>query len=71
MIAAGISSIMVAHLNVPSLDPSGKPMSISKAAVHDLLKTQMGFNGLVLTDAMNMKGVAEYKGIKNADLEAF
>ena len=71
LIAAGISSIMVAHLNVPSLDPSGKPMSISKAAVHDLLKTQMGFNGLVVTDAMNMKGVAEYKGIKNADLEAF
>ena len=71
LISAGLSSVMVAHLNIPAIDPSGLPMSLSEKAIQDLLIDQMGFNGLVLTDAMNMKGVADYEGVKNADLAAF
>jgi beta-glucosidase-like glycosyl hydrolase/CubicO group peptidase (beta-lactamase class C family) len=71
LMGAGLSSVMVAHLNIPAIDPSGLPMSLSKKAIQEVLLNQMGFNGLVLTDAMNMKGVADYQGVKNADLAAF
>ena len=50
------SAIMTAHLNVPALDPSGKPASLSKKISTDLLRNQLGFKGLVFTDALGMKG---------------
>jgi beta-N-acetylhexosaminidase len=57
----GLSSIMVAHLYVPSLDTTkNRATTLSPYIVNDLLKTQMGFKGLVFTDALNMKGVANY-----------
>ena len=49
---------MVAHLSVPALDKPGMPSSMSKKVVTDLLKEKMGFKGLVITDALNMKGAA-------------
>lgn len=52
----GIDGIMVGHLNVPALDASGKPASLSKKITTDLLKDEMGFSGLVFTDALAMKG---------------
>lgn len=55
-IDAGMSGIMVGHLAVPSLDPSGMPASMSYPIISDLLKQQMGFKGLVFTDALEMKG---------------
>ena len=62
-IASGISGIMVAHLFIPSLDST--PLlaaTLSKKIVTDLLKDSMQFNGLVFTDALNMKGVSlDYK----------
>lgn len=57
MIEAGVGSIMVAHLNVPVLDPSGVPSTLSKPIVTNLLRKELGFNGLIVTDAMNMRGV--------------
>ncbi|MDI1354896.1 MAG: glycoside hydrolase family 3 N-terminal domain-containing protein [bacterium] len=55
----GLASIMVAHLNVPSLDTSKNlPTTLSPRVVTDLLKTEMGFKGLIFTDALNMKGVS-------------
>ena len=57
MIKAGIGGIMVAHLNVPALDPSGVPSTLSKPIVTDLLRDGLGFKGLIVTDAMNMRGV--------------
>lgn len=55
---AGHGGIMVAHLEVPSLDPdAGKPSSLSKPIITDLLKEQFNFNGLVFTDGLAMKGV--------------
>ena len=53
---AGLSAVMVGHLKVPALDPSGTPTSLSKKVSTDLLKGTMGFKGLVFTDALAMKG---------------
>ncbi len=59
LIQGGLMSMMVAHLHVPSLDSTPNlPSTLSKPIVTDLLKTQMGFNGLIFTDALNMKGVS-------------
>lgn len=60
LINDGVGSMMVAHLNVPSLDTtSNLPSTLSRPIVTDLLKNKMGFEGLVFTDALNMKGVAD------------
>tara|TARA_R110002049_G_scaffold61931_1_gene166028 strand:+ start:275 stop:3211 length:2937 start_codon:yes stop_codon:yes gene_type:complete len=59
LINAGINGIMVAHLNIPALDPSGKPSTLSKAIITDLLQDKLGFKGLIITDAMRMKGVTK------------
>jgi len=58
-IHAGVGAIMVAHLNIPALDPSGTPASISKPIVTHWLRDSLGFNGLIFTDALNMKGLAQ------------
>ena len=61
LIKEGLSSVMVAHLNVPSLEPrEGHPSSLSKHIVTDMLKDSLGFNGLVFSDALNMKGVIKH-----------
>jgi beta-N-acetylhexosaminidase len=61
IIKEGIGSIMVAHLNLPSLDTtSGLPSTLSHVIINDLLKNDLGFKGLIVTDAMNMKGVTKY-----------
>ena len=57
----GLSSIMVAHLFVPNLDTTkNRATTLSPYIVTDLLKKQLGFQGLVFTDALNMKGVANF-----------
>ena len=61
LFAEGLSSIMVAHLFVPNLDSTkNRATTLSPYIVNDLLKTQLGFQGLVFTDALNMKGVASF-----------
>ena len=58
IINSGVGGVMVAHLNIPALDPTeGLPSTLSKPIVSGLLKDELGFEGLVVTDAMNMKGV--------------
>ncbi|MDB5101555.1 MAG: beta-lactamase [Cyanobacteria bacterium RYN_339] len=57
-IEAGVKSIMVGHLAVPALDENGLPASMSTRMVADLLRGQMGFKGLVVTDALNMGAIA-------------
>ncbi|MBE0422706.1 MAG: serine hydrolase [Lutibacter sp.] len=67
-----LASIMIAHLNVPSLEPEkGVPTSISHKVVTELLKEKMGFNGLIFTDALNMKGAANFAKPGDIDLAAF
>lgn len=72
LIPAGLASVMVAHLNVPSLESRpGFPSSLSKKIVDGLLKQKLQFNGLIFTDALEMKGVANYAESGNVDLSAF
>ncbi|MFY7810256.1 MAG: glycoside hydrolase family 3 N-terminal domain-containing protein [Flavobacterium sp.] len=72
LINSGLSSIMVAHLNVPSLEKrQNYPSSISYDIVTNLLKEELKFNGLIITDALNMKGASNFKSPGDIDLEAF
>ncbi|MCZ8329797.1 MAG: serine hydrolase [Flavobacterium sp.] len=71
MIDEGMVSVMVAHLNVPSLEfRDGHPSSLSYNVVTNLLKQEMGFDGLIFTDALNMKGASNFKKPGEIDLEA-
>lgn len=65
----GRSGVMVGHLNVPAIDPSNTPSSLSKLISTDLLKNEMGFEGLTFTDALTMGGASQ-KGQDNC-LRAF
>jgi beta-glucosidase-like glycosyl hydrolase/CubicO group peptidase (beta-lactamase class C family) len=61
LIFNGLSGVMTAHLSVPALDPGeDMPASLSGIIVDSLLKKQMGFKGLVFTDALNMRAVTRY-----------
>jgi len=67
-----MAGVMVAHLNVPSLEKEvGVPSSLSHHIVTDILKEKLGFKGLVFTDALGMKGVANFKEPGEVDLAAF
>ncbi len=72
LINEGAGCVMTAHLNLPSLDSTSKlPSTLSPVIINDLLKSQLGFKGLVITDAMNMKGVTKYFNPGEADAKAF
>jgi len=72
LIEAGLSSVMIAHLNVPSLELRANfPSSLSKNIVTNLLQKDLEFNGLVFTDALNMKGASNFKKPGEIDLAAF
>ena len=58
LIAAGLPAIMTAHTIYEALDPA-MPASVSRAIVHDLLRREMGFVGVITTDAIGMKGVLD------------
>lgn len=65
LINDGIGGVMVGHLDVPSLDKSGLPASLSPIVTSQLLKQQMSFDGLVFTDALEMKGARSPDGTNN------
>ncbi|MEJ1196215.1 MULTISPECIES: glycoside hydrolase family 3 protein [unclassified Streptomyces] len=56
-IAAGVDSIMTAHLQVPALDPSNEPATLSPTILQGVLRDELGFDGVIVTDALNMQGV--------------
>jgi beta-N-acetylhexosaminidase len=73
-IAAGVDSVMVAHVTVPALDPDPNHVAtISPAVVSDLLQKQLGFQGLVVTDALDMAGLTKLfaNDVGRAAVEAF
>ncbi|MDR6736892.1 glycoside hydrolase family 3 N-terminal domain-containing protein [Sphingobacterium sp. 2149] len=71
LIKAGAPAVMVAHMNIPSLDDTpNMPSSISKKVVTDLLRNELGFKGLTVTDAMDMKGVKKFFPNGEADVQA-
>lgn len=59
-IDAGLSCVMVGHLAVPAIDPECLPGAVSEVVIKDLLREELGFRGLVLTDALNMQGAEGY-----------
>lgn len=72
LFSEGLESVMVAHLNVPALEPRPNyPSSISYNVVTNVLQKDLGFNGLVFTDALNMKAASNYLKPGEIDLEAF
>src|SRR5690606_8336295 len=72
LINEGLSSVMVAHLNVPGLEPQPNlPSSLSKTIITDILKRDLKFTGLIFTDALNMKGASNHQGPGDIDLAAF
>ncbi|MDF1574260.1 MAG: glycoside hydrolase family 3 N-terminal domain-containing protein [Bacteroidales bacterium] len=57
----GLTGVMVAHLRVPELDDrENRATTLSRPAITGLLKEEMGFRGLIITDALNMKGLSSY-----------
>ncbi len=69
---AGVASVMTAHLNIPVLEVNPVlPSSLSKNVVTNLLQKKLGFNGLVFTDGLNMKGASNYAKAATVNLTAF
>lgn len=67
----GLGSVMVAHLNIPSLDTTQNLAStLSPKVVNELLKDKMQFKGLIFTDALNMKGVSKFFAPGAVDVKA-
>ncbi|HIP48803.1 MAG TPA: beta-N-acetylglucosaminidase [Lutibacter sp.] len=67
-----MGSVMTAHLSIPSLESDKTiPTSISKKVVTNLLQDKLGFNGLIITDALNMKGASNFAENGAIDLAAF
>lgn len=71
LIDSGLSGMMVAHLYLPELaETKNLSSSLSYRIVTELLKNEMGFDGLVVTDALDMKGATQYAGKENPSLQA-
>ena len=71
LIDNGLGSVMVAHLNIPALDDAKDlSVSLSPKVVIGLLKEEMGFTGLTITDALNMKGVSQFYEPGEVDVKA-
>jgi beta-N-acetylhexosaminidase len=67
----GVQAIMIGHLYVPGLEKQpGVPATLSKSIVTDLLRNKLGFNGLIMTDAMNMQAITKYYSVAEATILA-
>jgi beta-N-acetylhexosaminidase len=68
----GLGSVMVAHLNVPALDDTPNlPTSLSEKVVNGIIRRQLKYDGLVFTDALEMKGVTKFFEPGMAEVQAF
>jgi hypothetical protein len=71
LIDAGIESVMVGHLSVPAIDNRPKyATSLSEKAINELLKKEMGFKGITVTDALDMKAISNYFPKGEANVQA-
>ncbi len=70
-IDAKTSAVMVAHLNVPALDSSGAPSSLSSKVIQEYLRKELKFKGLVISDALNMKAVSDKYGKTDVVVKAY
>ena len=69
-IAAGVASVMTAHLQLPALDGE-RPATLSEAVLTTLLRSDLGFAGLVVTDALVMDAITRHYGAAEAAVLAF
>ncbi len=67
-IETGVRSIMVGHLSIPAID--SRPASLSKRIITDLLREKLGFHGLILTDALNMKALKGFEHVSTECIKA-
>jgi len=68
---SGVGAAMVAHLHIPAIDDrANRPTTLSRKAVTNILREELGFDGLIFTDAMDMKGVSKHFPAGIADAEA-
>lgn len=71
LIEKGLGAMMIAHLQIPQLDPeANRASTLSENIVSGLLKNELGFNGLVITDALDMRAVADHYAPGKVDAEA-
>ncbi|GAB2968981.1 glycoside hydrolase family 3 N-terminal domain-containing protein [Hymenobacter coalescens] len=70
LMTRGLGGVMIAHLNIPALDSTGVPSTLSKRIVTDMVQRDMGYQGMIFTDAMNMKGVTSKYPPGEADVRA-
>lgn len=63
-IKAGADLIMVSHISVSRITGTTEPASLSSLVMKDMLRTEMGFDGVIITDAMNMKAITDYCDVK-------
>jgi len=69
-ISAGVDSVMTAHLAVPALEPENEPATVSTKIITGVLKEELGFHGIVVTDAMDMEGLASLYDTAEASTRA-
>ncbi len=67
-IAAGVDAIMTAHIAVPALEPDNEPATVSSKILTGLLRDELGFRGIVVTDAMDMQGLTSTFGTGEASV---
>ncbi len=69
-IDAGVPLVMTSHIRFPTLEPDGLPATLSRRILHDLLRDEMGFDGVVITDAMVMHAIDDTYGIVAGSVRA-
>ena len=69
-IDSGANMIMVSHMAAPALTGDNEPSVFSRVLVTDILRNQMGFQGVVITDALSMSAISEYYGAEEAAIMA-
>lgn len=70
LIADGLEMIMSAHIVYPQLDPSGLPATLSRPILTGFLRGELGFDGVIITDSMSMKAIADNFGVGEAAVMA-
>ncbi|HZM79995.1 MAG TPA: glycoside hydrolase family 3 protein [Candidatus Limnocylindrales bacterium] len=70
-IAEGVDTIMTAHVVLKSIDPSGAPATMSRSILTGLLRDELGYDGLIVTDALDMRGASGTYPPNVAPVEAF
>ena len=69
-IESGVDLIMVSHITASGVDTEGTPSSLSKIMITDVLRTDLGFEGVVITDALDMRAISDYYTSEEAAVKA-